>query len=55
MADTIKKNIVTDIAALKWCYIDGQGKLNFDEDGYDYTVTLALNKKQAKAFKAEVA
>jgi len=44
MADAKPIKVVTPVGELHYVNITGQGKLNYNEDGYDYVATLHLKK-----------
>lgn len=46
--------IITPVGPLSWVQITGQGKLNYNEDGYNYVSTLTLDKKTAEPLIAQI-
>lgn len=46
--------IVTPVGPLSWVQITGQGKLNYNEDGYNYVSTLTLDTETAKPLIAQI-
>lgn len=46
MAELVK--VSTPVGKLMWVNISGQGKLNYNEDGYDYVASVILDKEVAK-------
>lgn len=46
--------MVTEVGDLHWVNIFGQGKLNYNEDGYDYTATVHLSGEAANKAKAKI-
>lgn len=47
-------NVVTPVGELHWVNISGQGKENFNEDGYEYVATVHLEGDKAKDLKAKI-
>lgn len=52
MGDLI--NIATPVGELHWVNISGQGKLNYNEDGYNYVATVHLTGKDAEDTRAKI-
>lgn len=52
MADKLK--ITTPKGELRYVVANGEGKLNYDGDAREYTASIILPKKKAKAFYAEI-
>jgi len=52
----IKKNdyVTSPIGDLMYINITGQGKENYDGDGYDYVATVDIPKEEAKSFMKEI-
>jgi len=52
----IKKNdyVTSPKGSLLYVNITGQGKENYDGDGYDYVATVDVPKKEAKLFMSEI-
>lgn len=46
--------IVTPVGELHYVHISGQGKLNYNEDGYNYVATLYLEDEKAKKVIAQL-
>jgi hypothetical protein len=46
--------ILTPVGPLSWVQITGQGKLNYNEDGYNYVATLTLDEETAKPLIAQI-
>lgn len=44
-------NVVTPVGELHFVNIAGQGKKNYNEDGYEYTATIYLEGEKAKALR----
>jgi len=49
-----KQNIVTPKGELSWVTIAGQGKENFDGDGFEYTATITLSEDEADKLEDEI-
>lgn len=54
MANEKGVKYVTPVGELSWVNISGQGKLNYNEDGYNYQANIALSGADAEAFKAKI-
>lgn len=52
MSDLIA--VVTPVGELHYVNISGQGKLNYNEDGYNYVATVNLTGKPAEELKAKI-
>jgi len=46
-----KKNVVTPKGELQWVVVNGQGKENYDGDGYEYTASIILTEEEADEFQ----
>lgn len=46
--------VITPVGVLSWVQITGKGKLNYNEDGYNYVATLTLTKEQAAPLLAQI-
>ncbi len=42
--------MATPSGELHWAFVNGKGKLNYDEDGYDYCVDIHLRGEDALDF-----
>jgi len=49
-----KVKVVTPVGELWYCQIAGQGKKNYNEDGYVYTATVHLTGEAAEGLKAKI-
>jgi hypothetical protein len=47
-------NVVTPVGELYYVNISGQGKENYNEDGYEYTAALRLTGDKAEELKAKI-
>lgn len=52
MGDVVK--VVTPVGELWYVNITGQGKENFNEDGYDYVATVRLNEKDSADLRKKI-
>jgi hypothetical protein len=48
------KSIATPVGELHWVNITGQGKQNYNEDGYEYVATVHLTGQEALILKATI-
>lgn len=46
--------VVTPVGELHYVQISGQGKLNYNEDGYNYVATVNLTGEKAEHLKAKI-
>ena len=47
-------NVVTPVGELHWVNISGQGKQNYNKDGYEYVATLYLKGAEADELKKKI-
>lgn len=52
MSDLTK--VVTPVGELHWVNIQGQGKQNYNQDGYNYVATVHLTGEDAEGLKAKI-
>lgn len=52
MSDLV--NVVTPVGKLHYVLISGQGKLNYNEDAYNYVATVNLTGADAEGLKAKI-
>jgi hypothetical protein len=49
-----KVKVATPVGELHWCSIKGQGKLNYNQDGYVYQASVFLSGEKAEELKAKI-
>lgn len=47
-------NVVTPVGELHYVNISGQGKENYNEDGYEYVASIRLTGEKAESLKAKI-